>query len=288
MQMDVLLAYGWQGLFLASWVGLAVGSFLNVVIYRLPVILEREWRCQASEILELSAPELEPQTFNLSVPRSRCPHCGHQIRWYENIPVFSWLVLRGRCSACQAGISVRYPTVELATGILTLLVISNFGFTMFGLAAVVLTWYLIALTLIDFDTQLLPDQMTVPLMWFGLAYAALGPAPLVTLTDAVIGAIVGYLSLWVVYWVFKLLTGKEGFGYGDFKLLAALGAWLGWQVMPGLVLLSAILGLVFALPGMLLGQVKAGKPIPFGPAIAVAGWLCLMFRDIATSAIIPI
>ena len=271
----LLLAYGWQGLVLATWVTLSVGSFLNVVIYRYPIILDREWRSQAREILELE-PERQ-EKFNLSVPRSRCPSCGTQITWYQNIPVLSWLFLRGKCANCQAPISARYPFVELATALLSLAVLATFGFTLFGFAATIFTWLLIALTMIDYDTKLLPDQLTYPVLWLGLLVSTFGGV--VYLPDAVIGAIAGYLFLWSTYWAFKLLTGKEGMGYGDFKLLAALGAWLGWQALPSIILLSAVVGLIYAGGRIILRRQSREDAIPFGPFLAIAGWVTLMFRD---------
>ncbi|MEQ8692429.1 MAG: A24 family peptidase [Pseudomonadales bacterium] len=274
--MSELLAYGWQGLVLAAWVGLAVGSFLNVVIYRYPVMLERDWRRQAREILELSA-EPETEKFNLSVPRSRCPHCDHQIRWFENIPVLSWLVLRARCTGCKQPISARYPAIELLTGLLTLAVLATFGFTWLGLAAALFTWLIVALTFIDYDTKLLPDQLTLPLLWLGLIVNF--NHGIVPLTDALLGAVCGYLFLWSTFWAFKLVTGKEGMGYGDFKLFAALGAWLGWQALPSIILLSACGGLIYALALILLRKQSRQDTIPFGPFLAAAGWVTLVFRD---------
>ncbi len=278
MMFEPLLAYGWQGLVLAAWVGLAVGSFLNVVAYRYPIMLERDWQAQARELLDMPGEEAPAEAFNLSVPRSRCPHCGHWIRAWENIPVLSWLWLRGKCSACRKPISWRYPAVELLTGLATLAVLAQFGFTATGLALCFFTWLLVAMTLIDFDTKLLPDQMTYPLLWLGLfTNAALGG--IVDLQAAVIGAIAGYLFLWSIYWAFKLLTGKEGMGYGDFKLLAALGAWLGWQALPSVILIAAVVGLAYALGNMALKRQGREDTIPFGPFLAVAGWVTLSFRD---------
>ncbi|HPU51355.1 MAG TPA: prepilin peptidase, partial [Burkholderiaceae bacterium] len=218
----------------ATLMGLLIGSFLNVVIYRVPVMLEREWAAQAAELTGVPAPAgahagTGDEPFNLMVPRSRCPSCGHEITAWENIPVISWLMLRGRCSSCATPIPVRYPAIELITALLSGLAIWHLGATIAGLAALVLTWFLVSLTFIDFDTQLLPDNMTLPLLWLGLLLNLWGVfAPL---SSAVIGAIAGYLTLWSIYWLFKLATGKEGMGYGDFKLLAALGAWFGWQAL---------------------------------------------------------
>ncbi len=274
---DALLSYGWQGVLLSVYLALAVGSFLNVVIYRLPVMLNRQWRSDAREILELPA-EPEPQErFNLMVPRSRCPHCGKLITAWENIPVLSWLLLRGRCSNCKTPISVRYPLVELLTMIMTLAALAVWGLTWTGLFAALFTWMIIALTFIDFDTQLLPDQLTLPLLWLGLLANSVGM--FVTLEAAVIGAVAGYLFLWSTYWGFKLLTGKEGMGYGDFKLFAAIGAWFGWAVLPGTILMAALLGLAYALVTTLLRKRESAQPIAFGPFLAIGGWVSLLARD---------
>ena len=270
------MAYGWLGLALAAWLGLCVGSFLNVVIYRLPVMLAREWRAEARAQLELdAAPEDAP--FNLMVPRSRCPSCNAAIRAWHNVPVFGWLMLRGRCADCANPISARYPLIEALTALLTLAVLAVHGFTLLGFAAVACTWTLIALTFIDFDTQLLPDQLTLPLLWAGLLLNVGGVV--VPLQDAVVGAALGYGFLWATYWGFKLLTGKEGMGYGDFKLLGALGAWLGWQVLPAVILIASVAGLTYALINVLRGSAKTSQPIAFGPFLAVGGWVCLIGRD---------
>jgi leader peptidase (prepilin peptidase)/N-methyltransferase len=273
--------------------GLIVGSFLNVVIYRLPIILERQWRFQASELLSAegasgSAPTptvpAPLERFTLITPRSACPHCKAPISAWQNIPVISWLILRGRCAACGARISVRYPLVELATGAMSACVAWHFGFGWPAFCALILTWSLIALAVIDLDHQLLPDDITLPLMWGGLLAAAAigssaGASIPVSLHSAVIGAACGYLSLWLVFHVFRLITGKEGMGYGDFKLFAALGAWLGWKMLPLVILLSAASG---AILGILLiafrGRDRAA-PIPFGPYLAAAGWVALIYGD---------
>ncbi|MEZ5558815.1 MAG: A24 family peptidase [Pseudomonadales bacterium] len=284
-----LMTYGWAGALLLGWLGLCVGSFLNVVIYRIPLMLQRQWEVEAHAVLaaaeerECEAPAngvsvaRPAEPFNLLVPRSRCPQCGHQIRAWENIPVISWLALRGRCAGCRARISPRYPLVELLTGVATLAVIGLFGFTWAGGAALVYTWVLIALTFIDYDTQLLPDQLTLPLVWLGLV-VNLGNG-FTSLDSAVVGAIAGYLFLWSTYWAFKLITGKEGMGYGDFKLFAAVGAWLGWQVLPATILIAACVGLLYALATSILGKRVAQQPIPFGPFLAIAGWVSLTERD---------
>lgn len=253
--------------------GLLVGSFLNVVIHRIPKMLEADWQMQAAEIRGETLPE-QP-TYNLVKPGSACPHCGHRISALENIPVLSWMIQGGKCRGCGAGISIRYPVVELATGLLCALAIWTFGLTAAGIGAVILTLVLIALTGIDMDTQLLPDNMTLPLLWIGLLFNLAG-----TFTDlrsAVIGAIAGYLILWSVYWLFKLVTGKEGMGYGDFKLLAALGAWFGWQALPGIVLLSSLVGAVIGIGLIVLAKRGREVPMPFGPYLAGAGLLTLYF-----------
>lgn len=265
-----LLAGGY--VFLLS---LCVGSFLNVVIYRLPVMMERQWREEAAALL---SNETDPSSvgsqekFNLMVPRSRCPHCGHQITALENIPVVSWLLLRGRCKSCKSPISPRYPLVELATALLSLLVFIELG-PHKALYAIPATWALISLTMIDFDTQLLPDALTLPLLWAGLLVNLGGT--FVPLEAAVIGAMAGYLVLWSVYWLFKLATGKEGMGFGDFKLLAALGAWLGWTMIPVIVLLSSLVGTVIGL--CYLAIRKESAPFAFGPYIAIAGFIALLW-----------
>src|SRR5437899_6103515 len=256
-------------------VGLCVGSFLNVVIHRVPKMLERGWREQCAELS--GTPLADEPAYNLLVPRSQCPACGHPIGALENVPVVSYLVLRGQCAACKATISARYPVVELLTATLTVAAVIKFGATPYALAACVLLWMLIALTFIDVDTQLLPDNLTLPLLWAGLLANLLGAVPDVSLRDAVVGAIAGYLTLWVVYWLFKLIRGKEGMGYGDFKLLAALGAWLGWKTLPLIVLMASAVG---ALIGMGLVMFKGRDhqiPLAFGPYLAVAGPIALFF-----------
>ena len=275
MSVTLLLSQGWLLFVLFVWVVLSVGSFLNVAIYRLPVMLKREWRTQASEVLELDTPAESGSTFNLMTPRSRCPTCAITIPARHNIPVISWILLRGRCANCNAPISPRYPLVELLTAIASIAVISVYGYTWLGAAALVFTWSIIALTFIDFDTQLLPDQITLPLLWLGLTVNLLGG--FTDLTSAVVGAMVGYLVLWSIYWAFKLITGKEGMGYGDFKLLGAMGAWFGWQTLPMLVLISSIVGIL--LGGTFLLVRRSREAIPFGPYLAIAGWVTLLERD---------
>ena len=257
----------------AGSLGLMVGSFLNVVIHRLPIMMEREWAAQCAELKGETPPAFE--ALSLARPRSRCPLCGHPITVLENIPVISWLLLRGRCSGCAARISFRYPLVEALTGLLFAFAAWHFGFSAAGLGALVLIAALVALTAIDFDTQLLPDDITLPLLWLGLALNAFGVYT--DLKSAVFGAMAGYLSLWAVYWGFRLITGKEGMGYGDFKLLAALGAWLGWQMVPLTILLSSFVGAVVGIA--LLGFARHGRnvPIPFGPYLAAAGAIALIW-----------
>jgi leader peptidase (prepilin peptidase)/N-methyltransferase len=259
----------------ALLVGLCVGSFLNVVIYRLPKMLERGWQAQCAEVSGQPPPEMP--RYNLVVPSSQCPSCGHRISALENVPVVSYVFLRGRCAACKAPISVRYPLVELLAGALTVAAVFRFGVTPAGLAACLLLWSLIALTFIDFDTQLLPDNLTLPLLWTGLVANLAGVIPGVSLRDAVIGAVAGYLSLWTVYWLFKLIRGKEGMGYGDFKLLAALGAWLGWQMLVPIVFLSSIVGALIGLGLIVLKGRDHRIPLAFGPYLAIAGVIALFW-----------
>jgi leader peptidase (prepilin peptidase)/N-methyltransferase len=267
--------------------GLAIGSFLNVVIYRLPIILEREWRAQANELLPSTppvSPEEPTQRFSLSFPRSACPSCKAPISAWQNIPIVSWLVLRGRCAACKSPISVRYPLVEVATGILSAAVAWHFGFGPAGACALLVTWALVALTGIDIDHQLLPDNITLLLMWAGLfasvvIQASPGQPLPVSSRDAIIGAAAGYLSLWLVFHAFRLVTGKEGMGYGDFKLFAALGAWLGWKLLPLIILLSAAAGAILGILMIVLRGRDRAAPMPFGPYLAAAGWIAMMYGD---------
>jgi len=261
--------------------GLLVGSFLNVVIYRLPVILDRQWREQCAE-LHNAEPLPHSEPFNLVVPRSACPSCKAPITALQNIPVVSYLILRGRCGHCSVRISARYPLVEALTGILSAAVAWKYGFGWPAAAALALTWFLIALTFIDLDTQLLPDSLTLPLLWIGLLLSLWGAQPgglpiPVDMRASIIGAIAGYLSLWSVYHLFRLLTGKEGMGYGDFKLFAALGAWLGWKMLLPIILFAAIVGAVVGLGMLAFRGHSRSTPIAFGPFLAAAGWLVLMF-----------
>jgi len=259
---------------LAGVLGLLIGSFLNVVIHRLPQIMERQWAAECAQLAGQPAPAGEP--YNLLVPRSRCPHCGHAIRWYENIPVLSYLLLRGRCSACGSGISLRYPLVELATGALFAWCVWRYGLTPAGLAWCAFAATLLALALIDWDTTLLPDSLTQPLLWAGLIVAALRWNT-VPLPDALWGAVAGYLSLWLVYWSFKLATGKEGMGFGDFKLFAALGAWFGWTALIPIILMAAVIGAVVGIALKLKQNLREGGYVPFGPFLALAGLTAMVY-----------
>jgi leader peptidase (prepilin peptidase) / N-methyltransferase len=269
--------------------GLLVGSFLNVVIHRLPIMMEREWQAQAKEILGSSAYDpprdapVELKSYNLVVPRSACPKCGAMITALQNIPVVSYLFLGGACANCGTKISIRYPLIELFSGVLSAAVAWKFGVTWFCGAALVLTWALVALSAIDIDHQLLPDDITLPLLWIGLLLSLAPTVPELGLPvdpkSSILGAIFGYLSLWSVYKLFKLLTGKEGMGYGDFKLLAALGAWLGWQMLLVIILLSASVGAVVGIALIALLGRDRNVPIPFGPYLAAAGWIALMWGD---------
>jgi leader peptidase (prepilin peptidase)/N-methyltransferase len=273
--------------------GLVIGSFLNVVIYRLPIMLERDWRAQAAELLPsiadaastTSVPhQVVPERLTLSTPRSACPACKAPIKAWQNIPVVSWLLLRGRCASCKTKISRRYPLVELATGLLSAWVAWHFGFGVPAACALLVTWSLIALTGIDIDHQLLPDGITLPLVWAGLMAAVIvgptagSPIP-VSARDAIIGAVSAYVSLWLVFHAFRLITGKEGMGYGDFKLFAALGAWLGWKLLPLVILLSAATGALLGILLIVLRGRDRSAPMPFGPYLAGAGWLAMMYGD---------
>jgi leader peptidase (prepilin peptidase)/N-methyltransferase len=253
--------------------GLLIGSFLNVVVYRLPVMAQRELDNYIAHEAGKDLPH--PDRFNLMVPRSACPHCGHRITALENVPIVSWLLLRGKCSACKAPISARYPVVEAVTGLLSALLVWHLGSGWLGLASLVFAWFLIAMTLIDYDTKTLPDDLTYPLLWLGLLINLDGT--IVPLRDAVIGAMAGYMSLWAVYWLFKLVTGKEGMGYGDFKLLAALGAWMGWAMLPTIIILSSAVGAVVGISLIVFARRDRNNPIPFGPYLAAAGIIALLY-----------
>lgn len=256
--------------------GLLVGSFLNVVIHRLPKMMEREWHAQCAELRGETTPPAAAK-YNLVVPRSACPACGHGITALENVPVVSWLVLRGKCSACAAPISSRYPIIELLTGVLSGYLASRFGFGWPLIGALVFAWALVAAAFIDLDTTLLPDDITLPLLWLGLLLNLRGT--FVPLHTAVVGAVAGYLALWSVYWGFKLLTGKDGMGYGDFKLLAAIGAFLGWQALPAVILLSSVVGAAVGIALIVFARHGRSTPIPFGPYLAAAGVLALLWGE---------
>lgn len=292
LQNNAVIFYG-----VVAFLGLFVGSFLNVVIHRLPIMMENEWRDGCNAWLEQERAESEnsnetdsnsndetgkSEPFNLAVPRSRCPNCNQLISALQNIPVISYLFLGGKCGNCRNPISIRYPLIELITAVLSLICAWHFGPSLQAVAAIVITWSLVALSAIDFDKQLLPDDITLPLMWLGLI-ASLFPV-FVGPGDAIVGAAAGYLSLWLVYWAFKLVTGKEGMGYGDFKLLAALGAWFGWQSLPMIILLSSLVGAIVGITLIVVRGRDRQIPIPFGPYLAAAGWLAMIWGDrIATT-----
>ncbi|GAB3268940.1 prepilin peptidase [Chitinimonas naiadis] len=260
----------------ALLLGLLIGSFLNVVIHRLPRMMEAEFRRDCSMLdLPEDAPTPALPKYNLVVPRSACPGCGKLIAGYDNIPIVSWLLLRGRCRHCKTGISIRYPLVELATGLLSAGLAWHFGWSDAAIGALLFGWFMVALFWIDADTYLLPDSLTLPLLWLGLLFNLQGTY--VPLQQAVVGAVAGYLCLWSVYWLFKLATGKEGMGYGDFKLLAAIGAWLGWQSLPIVVLLSSVVGAVIGVAMIVLAKRGWSKPLPFGPYLAIAGLITLVW-----------
>lgn len=293
--MDLIQAFELYPAFLvitALVFGLVVGSFLNVVIYRLPEVMIRSWRAECREFLAeesddgqqtamVSGDDENAGAFNLAFPASHCPKCKAEIKPWQNIPVISYLLLKGKCSSCQERISIRYPIIELVTGLLTALVFAVYGPTWAGLLGAFLTWALISLTMIDVDHQLLPDSITLPLLWLGLLANAFGVYT--DLESAVFGAAAGYLSLWSIYWLFKLVTGKEGMGFGDFKLLAALGAWMGWQALPLVVILSSFVGAVIGIAGILIAGRDKNVPIPFGPYLAIAGWITFLWGDLITS-----
>ncbi|MDH4173014.1 MAG: A24 family peptidase [Betaproteobacteria bacterium] len=284
-------AFGWLAQpavlpWVALALGLCIGSFLNVVIHRLPKMMEREWREQCAELAAAATAPAPAGRYNLLVPRSACPACGHRITALQNIPLVSWLALRGKCAACGARIAARYPVVELAAGLIGAYAAWRFGASLAALGAAVFGWSLLALTVIDLDTQLLPDDITLPLLWGGLLVNLAGA--FVPLRTAVIGAVAGYLSLWFVYWGFKLATGKEGMGYGDFKLLAAIGAWLGWQKLPLVILLSSVVGAAVGIALIVIARHGREKPIPFGPYLAAAGLIALFWGDIIMRRWLPI
>ena len=274
--LEVFNQHGWLLSLCLISIGLVVGSFLNVVIYRLPVMMESRWRKDCCELLEVES-ETDEARLTLAFPNSHCPQCKAPIKPWQNIPVLSYLFLAGKCANCGTRISLRYPAVELVTGLATLLLGWYFDASPALLGAMLLTWSLITLTMIDFDHQLLPDDITLPLLWLGLLFNIGGTYT--SLQDAVLGAMAGYLLLWSVYWLFKLVTGKEGMGYGDFKLLAALGAWLGWQALPMIVLLSSLVGAVIGIGLIFLKRQGRETPMPFGPYLAIAGWIALLWGD---------
>ena len=292
MFFELIAANIWLSVSLTFVFSLMVGSFLNVVIYRLPLMMELEWQQMAEEAenpspsgapedqsatLSESQPETS-DTFNLAQPASTCPHCGHLIRWYENIPLISYfLILGGKCSSCKSAISLRYPLIELVTALISGFIVWQFGFNLAALAIVFFSWCLIALTAIDIDHQLLPDKITLPLLWIGLILNSFDY--FTSLPSALWGAVLGYLSLWSVYWLFKLVTGKEGMGYGDFKLLAALGAWAGAEMLPLIILVSSLIGAIVGGLMIAFSRHESQTPIPFGPYLAGAGWVALLWGD---------
>ena len=266
---------------IALILGLLIGSFLNVVIYRLPQTLFADWRNECREFIaqengeELAASKKE--VFNIAVPRSHCPKCKAPVNAWQNIPIISYLILKGQCANCKVHISKRYPIIELITGLLTAFIVYTLGLTLEAGLVAIFTWSLLALTMIDVDHQLLPDNITLPLLWLGLLANAFGV--FTDLHSALYGAIAGYLSLWSVYWLFKLVTGKEGMGFGDFKLLAALGAWMGWELLPTIIILSSLVGALIGIGGILIYGKDKNKPIPFGPYLAIAGWVAFFWGD---------
>ncbi len=283
---DYLASHVLAFILLAGLLGLIVGSFLNVVIHRLPIMMERAWLRQSKEMLEPNV-ELPPEpTFNIILPHSHCPHCDTEIKAWQNLPVISYLLLRGRCGHCQNHISLRYPAVELLTAGLSMIVAWQFGFGWQAGSLLVLTWALISLSLIDADTQLLPDAIVLPLLWLGLIANSFGL--FTDLHTALWGAVMGYLSLWLVFWAFKLVTGKEGMGYGDFKLLAMLGAWGGWQVLPLTILLSSLVGAILGIIILKTRGQSNATPLPFGPYLAIAGWIALIWGDTITGKYLQI
>lgn len=277
---DILLAFetsppAWMAV--CTVLGLLVGSFLNVVIHRMPRMLARDWKAQAREILELPAENLPDNDLSLVRPRSRCPHCGTLIRAWQNVPLISWLLLRGRCAACHEKISARYPVIELLAGLLAGFMAWRFGVSWAAIGGMLFAWSLIALTFIDLDHQLLPDDITLGLLWLGLVFSLGGV--FVTPSQAIIGAVAGYCSLWLIFQSFRLLTGKEGMGYGDFKLFAALGAWLGWKLLPLVILLASAAGAVIGIATIALAGRDRTQPIPFGPFLAVAGLIAFLWGN---------
>ncbi|WP_027856143.1 prepilin peptidase [Marinobacterium jannaschii] len=277
MYFEFLLNNLWLAISLSTIFALLIGSFLNVVIHRIPVMMQREWQAQLDDT---DASQQTP--YNLIVPGSSCPHCQHSIRWYENIPLFSYLMQKGRCNGCKTSISIRYPIVELISALLVGFIVYTYGLNEISITLTLLTWALICLTAIDIDHQLLPDRITLPLLWLGLLANSYGL--FTTLHLAVFGAVAGYLSLWSIFWLFKLVTGKEGMGYGDFKLLAALGAWAGIDQLPLIILLSSVVGAAIGIAMILFQRHDQQKPIPFGPYLAIAGWIAMIWGQDITQA----
>lgn len=279
-----LQANAWFFYTLIIFLGLSVGSFLNVVIYRLPIMLDKEWTRQCHDYLQHEPDENQPEdkTFTLSYPPSTCPQCQHKIRFWENIPVVSYIILGGKCSNCKATISIQYPLVETISAILSVFIAWHFGVTPQTMAALILTWSLIALSMIDAQKQILPDNITQPLLWLGIIVNI--PGLFTTIESSVIGAIAGYLFLWSVYHIFRVLTGKEGMGYGDFKLLAVLGAWTGWEMLPLIIVLSSVIGAIIGITMITFKKHDKNVPIPFGPYLAIAGWLAFLWGPQMTQA----
>ncbi|MHA2939427.1 prepilin peptidase [Vibrio sp. RC27] len=276
--MDVFYDNTWLFPLLATLVGLIISSFLNVVIYRLPKMMEVNWKKELQEAFPEHNIKLDPTpSLNLSLPHSFCPHCHHKIRPWHNIPVVGWLLLRGKCHDCHQPISVRYPLVELLGGILSGVIAIHFGLSSYAIALMVFTYVLIAASFIDLDTMLLPDNLTLPLMWMGIALSISQVSP-ISLQESVLGAMFGYLSLWSLYWIFRILTGKDGMGYGDFKLLAALGAWLGWQSLPMVIFVSSLVGAIAGITMLIIKGKNFENTFPFGPYLAVAGWVVLIWK----------
>ena len=278
---QALQHYDWFFYGLVIIVGLIVGSFLNVVIYRLPLMMEEEWREQCTEFLELESAK-EETTFNIATPASSCPKCNHKIRAWENIPVISYLLLKGKCASCKTHISAEYPLVESITAILSVIIAYHYGVSWQTVSALFFTWALISLTMIDFHKQLLPDNIVFPLLWSGILINMSNT--FVDLESSVTGAMAGYLVLWLVYHLFKVMTGKEGMGYGDFKLLAALGAWMGWKMLPLIILLSSFVGAAIGIAMIIFARHDKNVPIPFGPYLAIAGWIALLWGESITSS----
>ncbi|MBL4833806.1 MAG: prepilin peptidase [Pseudomonas sp.] len=284
--LDYLASHVLAFILIAGLLGLIVGSFLNVVIHRLPIMMERAWVRQSREMLEPDAELAAEPTFNIILPHSHCPHCNTEIKAWQNLPIISYLLLKGRCGHCREKISLRYPAVEMLTAVLSAVVAWHFGFGWEAGAMLVLTWALISLSLIDADTQLLPDAIVLPMLWLGLIANSF--TLFIDLEAALWGAVAGYLSLWLVFWAFKLATGKEGMGYGDFKLLAMLGAWGGWQILPLTILLSSLVGAILGIIILKTRGQSNATPLPFGPYLAIAGWIALIWGDTITGKYLQI